>query len=52
YLRGNTDTKDCEAIFKQYKACLAKTLKEKGIDVMVEEARLRAKEADHEMKKQ
>ncbi|KAI5305438.1 hypothetical protein KEM56_004425 [Ascosphaera pollenicola] len=53
YLRGNTDSKDCDKIFQEYKACLSKTLKEKGIDSMVEEARVRAKETDQEyMKKQ
>ncbi|KAI5309118.1 Mitochondrial distribution and morphology protein 35 [Ascosphaera atra] len=51
YLRGNTDAKDCEKLFQEYKTCLTKTLKEKGIDVMVEEARVIAKETDQEYMK-
>ncbi|KAJ5468077.1 hypothetical protein N7475_005829 [Penicillium sp. IBT 31633x] len=39
YLRGNTSSNDCEELFKKYKGCLNKVLKERGIDSMVEDAR-------------
>ncbi|KAJ5943930.1 Mitochondrial distribution/morphology family 35/apoptosis [Penicillium verrucosum] len=39
YLRGNTSSNDCEALFKNYKGCLTKVLKERGIDAMVDDAR-------------
>ncbi|KGO70391.1 Mitochondrial distribution/morphology family 35/apoptosis [Penicillium italicum] len=39
YLRGNTSSNDCEALFKNYKGCLNKVLKERGIDAMVDDAR-------------
>ncbi|CCX32950.1 hypothetical protein FPQ18DRAFT_314279 [Pyronema domesticum] len=40
YLRGHTEpSKECEALFKDYKICLNKALKEKGIYNMIEEAR-------------
>ncbi|KAF8536275.1 mitochondrial distribution/morphology family 35/apoptosis [Trichophaea hybrida] len=40
YLRGSTKpSQDCEAMFREYKTCLNKALKEKGIYGMIEEAR-------------
>ncbi|KAK4938677.1 Mitochondrial distribution and morphology protein 35 [Elasticomyces elasticus] len=39
YLRGNSSTDECEPLFKQYKSCLSKALKEKGVDKMLAEAR-------------
>ncbi|PGH21564.1 hypothetical protein AJ80_03124 [Polytolypa hystricis UAMH7299] len=48
YLRGNSSSNDCEEIFQQYKKCLSKTLREKGIDKMVEEARSSNLENDSE----
>ncbi|KAK2743228.1 Mitochondrial distribution and morphology protein 35 [Myotisia sp. PD_48] len=48
FLRGNTSTGDCEAVFQEYKKCLSKTLKDRKIDVMLEEARSSNKEQDAE----
>ncbi|KAI5858014.1 distribution and morphology protein 35 [Tricharina praecox] len=40
YLRGSTEpSKECEELFKEYKTCLNKALKEKGIYNMIEDAR-------------
>ncbi|EGD97067.1 hypothetical protein H112_08364 [Trichophyton rubrum D6] len=46
FLRGNTSTNECEEVFQQYKKCLFRTLKEKGIDVMLDEARSSNREQD------
>nr|POE93257.1 exosome complex exonuclease rrp6 [Quercus suber] len=48
YLRGTATTDECEPLFKQYKSCLGKALKERGIDTMVEEARADNKDNDIE----
>ncbi|KAH9826372.1 HRDC domain [Teratosphaeria destructans] len=48
YLRGTATTDECEPLFKQYKTCLSKALKERGIDKMLEEARDDNKENDAE----
>ncbi|KAJ5132636.1 Mitochondrial distribution/morphology family 35/apoptosis [Penicillium atrosanguineum] len=39
YLRGNTTSNDCEALFEKYRSCLSKVLKERGIDALLEDAR-------------
>lgn len=39
FLRGDDSTDDCAPLFKEYKICLNKALREKGIDSMIEEAR-------------
>ncbi|KAK3305817.1 mitochondrial distribution/morphology family 35/apoptosis [Chaetomium strumarium] len=36
---GTKDDNECEALFKDYKTCLRKVLKERGIDKLIEEAR-------------
>ncbi|PGG95454.1 hypothetical protein AJ79_10044 [Helicocarpus griseus UAMH5409] len=51
YLRGVTTDKDCAKVFEEYQKCLAKTLKERGLDAMVEEARNSNKESDAEFLK-
>ncbi|PGH36041.1 hypothetical protein GX50_01053 [[Emmonsia] crescens] len=51
YLRGNTADKDCAKAFEEYQKCLSKTLKERGLDGMVEEARNSNKESDAEFLK-
>ncbi|KAF2459367.1 putative mitochondrial distribution and morphology protein [Lineolata rhizophorae] len=51
FLRGNAKTDECAPLFKQYKDCLSKALKERGIDTMVEEARANQKELDAEYMK-
>ncbi|KAJ5095558.1 hypothetical protein NUU61_004914 [Penicillium alfredii] len=48
YLRGNTTSNDCEALFTKYKSCLNKILKEKGIDSMLDDARKSSSETDAE----
>ncbi|KPI34957.1 Mitochondrial distribution and morphology protein 35 [Cyphellophora attinorum] len=48
YLRGNSSTDECEGLFKTYKTCLNKVLKDKGIDVMINEARVDTPETDAE----
>jgi len=48
YLRGNSSTDECEPLFKAYKGCLQKALKERGIDSMLDEARQHTGEADAE----
>ncbi|KAL3453904.1 mitochondrial distribution/morphology family 35/apoptosis [Aspergillus insuetus] len=48
YLRGNTTSNECEDLFAKYKTCLTKTLKERGIDTMLEEARKSTPETDAE----
>ncbi|KAL6252445.1 Mitochondrial distribution and morphology protein 35 [Rhinocladiella similis] len=39
YLRGSSSVDECEPLFRKYKACLTKALKDKGIDTMLAEAR-------------
>ncbi|KAJ5390496.1 uncharacterized protein N7496_001564 [Penicillium cataractarum] len=51
YLRGNTSSNDCEELFKKYKTCLHKSLKEKGIDTMLDDARKSSSETDAEFLK-
>ncbi|EDN08961.1 predicted protein [Histoplasma mississippiense (nom. inval.)] len=51
YLRGNTADKDCAKVFEEYQKCLSKTLKERGLDGMVKEARNGSKESDDEFLK-
>ncbi|KAF2815478.1 UPF0203-domain-containing protein [Mytilinidion resinicola] len=46
FLRGNATTDECEPLFKQYKQCLGKALKSRGIDTMLEEAREDNREND------
>ncbi|KAF2501682.1 hypothetical protein BU16DRAFT_569630 [Lophium mytilinum] len=46
FLRGNATTDECEPLFKQYKQCLGKALKSRGIDSMLEEAREDNREND------
>ncbi|EXJ84965.1 hypothetical protein A1O3_05640 [Capronia epimyces CBS 606.96] len=48
YIRGNSSTDECEPLFKQYKACLTKALREKGVDTMLNEAREGTVETDAE----
>ncbi|WPH04269.1 Hypothetical protein R9X50_00715800 [Acrodontium crateriforme] len=48
YLRGTAMSDECEPLFKEYKACLGKALKERGIDTMLDEARADMKENDVE----
>ncbi|KAF7846116.1 hypothetical protein BT93_L5225 [Corymbia citriodora subsp. variegata] len=48
YLRGNSAQDECAGLFKQYRSCLNKALKEKGIDQMIEEARETTAETDAE----
>ncbi|CAO1602700.1 MAG: hypothetical protein LQ349_004673 [Xanthoria aureola] len=48
FLRGDSTTDECQPLFKQYKACLTKALKEKGIDEILEEARESNRENDLE----
>ncbi|EME78157.1 uncharacterized protein MYCFIDRAFT_145654 [Pseudocercospora fijiensis CIRAD86] len=48
FLRGTAKNDECEPLFKQYKECLGKALKERGIDQMLEEARADNKENDAE----
>ncbi|KAL1962518.1 hypothetical protein VTN77DRAFT_9639 [Rasamsonia byssochlamydoides] len=47
YLRGITED-ECADLFKEYKKCLSKALKERGIDTMLEEAKKGSKESDAE----
>ncbi|KAF8473816.1 mitochondrial distribution/morphology family 35/apoptosis [Kalaharituber pfeilii] len=49
YLRGEASTDDCQDLFKVYKECLNKVLKEKGISTMLEEARKNSAELDKDM---
>ncbi|KAI9929192.1 hypothetical protein ASPWEDRAFT_106364 [Aspergillus wentii DTO 134E9] len=51
YLRGNTTSNECEDLFSKYKKCLNISLKEKGIESMVEEARRSNRESDAEFLK-
>ncbi|CAK1365483.1 hypotheticalsprotein [Cercospora beticola] len=51
FIRGTAKTDECEPLFKQYKECLGKALKERGIDTMLEEARADNKENDLEYMK-
>ncbi|KAF2485784.1 mitochondrial distribution/morphology family 35/apoptosis [Neohortaea acidophila] len=46
YLRGNATQDECAPLFNAYKACLSKALKERGIDQMVDEARMDNKDND------
>jgi len=48
YLKGHSSTDECEGLFKQYRSCLTKVLKEKGIDSMLTEARIDTPETDAE----
>ncbi|KKK22615.1 distribution and morphology protein, partial [Aspergillus ochraceoroseus] len=48
YLRGNTSSNECEELFTKYKSCLTKTLKERGIDAMLDDARKSNPETDSE----
>ncbi|OCT47499.1 Mitochondrial distribution and morphology protein 35 [Cladophialophora carrionii] len=48
YLRGNSSTDECEPLFKQYRSCLTKALKDKGIDSMLAETREGTAETDAE----
>ncbi|TKA22375.1 hypothetical protein B0A50_08257 [Salinomyces thailandicus] len=51
YIRGTATNDECEPLFKQYKTCLSKALKERGIDQMLEDARADNKENDAEYMK-
>ncbi|OCK99332.1 uncharacterized protein K441DRAFT_702833 [Cenococcum geophilum 1.58] len=46
FLRGNATTDECEPLFKQYKQCLGKVLKARGIDTMLQDAREDNREND------
>ncbi|GAD93270.1 Mitochondrial distribution and morphology protein 35 [Paecilomyces lecythidis] len=48
YLRGKTASDDCEKLFGEYRKCLTKALKERGIDNMLDEARGLGLESDSE----
>ena len=48
YLRGNSSADECESLFKQYRTCLTKALKDRGIDTMLAEARQGTPETDAE----
>ncbi|KAI9773432.1 MAG: Mitochondrial distribution and morphology protein 35 [Geoglossum simile] len=48
FLRGHSSTDECEPLFTQYKQCLTKALKAKGIDTMLDEARVNGEEKDAE----
>ncbi|KAF1352345.1 mitochondrial distribution/morphology family 35/apoptosis [Delphinella strobiligena] len=48
YLRGTATNDECEPLFKQYKTCLTKALKERGIDKMLDEARADNRDDDLE----
>ncbi|GME38940.1 uncharacterized protein K452DRAFT_316452 [Neofusicoccum parvum] len=48
FLRGNATTDECEPLFKQYRQCINKALKDRGIDTMLEEARETNRENDAE----
>ncbi|KAF2760695.1 hypothetical protein EJ05DRAFT_507954 [Pseudovirgaria hyperparasitica] len=48
FLRGNAKEDECAPLFKQYKSCLDKALKERGIDTMIQEAREDNRENDAE----
>ncbi|KAK2763799.1 Mitochondrial distribution and morphology protein 35 [Arachnomyces sp. PD_36] len=39
YLRDSSSADECGQLFKKYRKCMEKTLKERGIDTMLEEAR-------------
>ncbi|KAN0073074.1 Mitochondrial distribution/morphology family 35/apoptosis [Elaphomyces granulatus] len=47
YLRGNTRD-ECAELFSEYKKCLTKALKDRGIDTMLDEARKNSRESDTE----
>nr|OQO29089.1 hypothetical protein B0A51_03424 [Rachicladosporium sp. CCFEE 5018] len=51
FLRGTAKEDECEPLFKQYKTCITKALKDRGIDTMIEEARADNKENDMEFMK-
>ncbi|KAK1070378.1 Mitochondrial distribution and morphology protein 35 [Friedmanniomyces endolithicus] len=51
YLRNTATTDECEPLFRQYKTCLTKALKERGIDQMLEDAKADNKENDAEYMK-
>ncbi|KAJ5902559.1 hypothetical protein N7495_003087 [Penicillium taxi] len=51
YLRGNTTSNDCEELFTKYKTCLKKTLQDRGIHTMLEDARKSSSETDAEFLK-
>ncbi|KAF2433657.1 hypothetical protein EJ08DRAFT_628257 [Tothia fuscella] len=51
FLRGNAQTDECAPLFTQYKTCLNKALKERGIDKMLEDAREDSRETDIEYMK-
>ncbi|KAJ5608988.1 hypothetical protein N7540_006213 [Penicillium herquei] len=51
YLRGNGQSNDCDELFSKYKTCLHKSLKEKGIDSMLDDARKSSSETDAEFLK-
>ncbi|KAJ5808549.1 hypothetical protein N7474_009818 [Penicillium riverlandense] len=51
YLRGNTSSNDCEELFAKYKSCLNKSLKERGIESMLDDARKSSSETDSEFLK-
>ncbi|KAI9728248.1 MAG: Mitochondrial distribution and morphology protein 35 [Cirrosporium novae-zelandiae] len=46
FLRGQAANDECEGLFKQYKQCLTKALKDRGLDTMIDEARQNNKEND------
>ncbi|RMY76700.1 hypothetical protein D0863_01773 [Hortaea werneckii] len=59
YIRGTATKDECEPLFQQYKTCLSKetdsrtqkALKDRGIDQMLEDARVDNKENDIEYMK-
>ncbi|KAF2862161.1 distribution and morphology protein 35 [Piedraia hortae CBS 480.64] len=48
YLKGAASADECEGLFNEYKTCLNKALKDRGIDKMLEDARADAKANDEE----
>ncbi|KAM0694040.1 hypothetical protein Q7P36_006166 [Cladosporium allicinum] len=51
FVRGVAKEDECEPLFKEYKTCLTKALKDKGIEDMIAEARADNKDNDVEFMK-
>ena len=48
FLRGNAQTDECAPLFQEYKGCLGKALKDRGINKMLADASKEAREFDAE----
>ncbi|KAF1808357.1 hypothetical protein P152DRAFT_425040 [Eremomyces bilateralis CBS 781.70] len=46
FLRGTATTDECAPLFQEYRKCLGVALKERGLDITIEEARGDNKEND------